>query len=105
MSNASDTTAAPPAVKEIDRCPWPRNEELYIRYHDEEWGTPVHDDRKHFEFLVLESAQAGLSWETVLYAHLQAVGIVNDHLVSCFRYAELVPASKRKLDGTRNQAK
>lgn len=215
MSNASDTTAAPPAVKEIDRCPWPRNDELYIRYHDEEWGTPVHDDRKHFEFLVLESAQAGLSWETVLkkrenyrvaydgfdpvkvarydkrkvqrllsnagiirnrlkieasinnakcflavreefgsfdrylwgfvdnlpvvnkwrdlseippkaelsdrvsrdmisrgfkfvgstiiYAHLQAVGIVNDHLVSCFRYAELVPASKRKHDGTRTK--
>jgi DNA-3-methyladenine glycosylase I len=49
----------------ITRCEWPKNE-LAIRYHDEEWGVPVHDDRKHFEFLTLESAQAGLSWDTVL---------------------------------------
>ena len=47
------------------RCPWARNE-LAIRYHDEEWGVPVHDDRRLFEFLVLEGAQAGLSWDTVL---------------------------------------
>lgn len=50
----------------MERCGWCTSEELYIRYHDEEWGVPVHDDRKHFEFLVLESAQAGLSWLTVL---------------------------------------
>ncbi|SMC64851.1 DNA-3-methyladenine glycosylase I [Papillibacter cinnamivorans] len=50
----------------MNRCPWCLNGELYIRYHDEEWGIPVHDDRKHFEFLVLEAAQAGLSWLTVL---------------------------------------
>ena len=185
------------------RCPWGEGAELYRRYHDEEWGVPVHEDRKHFEFLVLESAQAGLSWSTILkkrenyrrayrgfdpavvarfgardrkrlmkdagivrnrlkidssinnaerfleiqgqfgsfdaylwgfvggrplvnrwkdlseipantelsdaiskdlkargfrfvgstivYAHLQAVGVVNDHLTSCFRYAELAP--------------
>ena len=48
------------------RCPWCEGTELYRRYHDEEWGVPVHDDRKHFEFLVLESAQAGLSWSTIL---------------------------------------
>lgn len=48
------------------RCPWCGNDPLYIKYHDEEWGVPVHDDRKHFEFLVLESAQAGLSWITIL---------------------------------------
>jgi len=48
------------------RCPWCGNDELYVKYHDEEWGVPVHDDRKHFEFLVLESAQAGLSWITIL---------------------------------------
>lgn len=47
------------------RCDWPKNE-LAVRYHDEEWGVPVHDDRKHFEFLMLECAQAGLSWDTVL---------------------------------------
>lgn len=50
----------------MNRCPWCGNDELYVKYHDEEWGIPVHDDRKHFEFLVLESAQAGLSWITVL---------------------------------------
>ncbi len=48
------------------RCPWCLGFEDYIRYHDEEWGVPVHDDRKHFEFLVLEGAQAGLSWSTIL---------------------------------------
>ena len=47
-------------------CPWCGTDELYIKYHDEEWGVPVHNDKKHFEFLVLESAQAGLSWLTVL---------------------------------------
>lgn len=47
------------------RCPWARNE-LAIRYHDEEWGVPVHDDRRFFEFLILEGAQAGLSWDTIL---------------------------------------
>jgi DNA-3-methyladenine glycosylase I len=47
------------------RCPWAQSD-LSIRYHDEEWGVPVHDDRVLFEFLVLEGAQAGLSWETIL---------------------------------------
>jgi len=48
------------------RCSWP-SDELSIRYHDEEWGVPVHDDRKLFEFLILEGAQAGLSWDTILH--------------------------------------
>ena len=49
------------------RCRWvPESDELYERYHDQEWGVPVHDDGIMFEFLVLESAQAGLSWRTVL---------------------------------------
>lgn len=48
------------------RCPWCLSTETYRRYHDEEWGNPVHDDRIHFEFLILEGAQAGLSWLTVL---------------------------------------
>ncbi|MEP1034083.1 DNA-3-methyladenine glycosylase I [Ekhidna sp.] len=49
------------------RCTWSANSfEEYVRYHDEEWGVPVHDDKTHFEFLVLESAQAGLSWATIL---------------------------------------
>ena len=53
-------------VEERTRCSWSTSDPLYIRYHDEEWGVPVHDDRKIFEFLVLEGAQAGLSWLTVL---------------------------------------
>jgi DNA-3-methyladenine glycosylase I len=47
------------------RCGWARND-LAIRYHDEEWGVPVHDDRRWFEFITLEGAQAGLSWDTIL---------------------------------------
>lgn len=54
-------------MDKINRCAWvPENNPLYQKYHDEEWGVPVHDDRTHFEFLILEGAQAGLSWETVL---------------------------------------
>ena len=49
-----------------ERCPWCEKDELYRNYHDQEWGLPVLDDRKQFEFLVLESAQAGLSWYTIL---------------------------------------
>ena len=52
--------------QEIKRCHWPGKDELYIKYHDEEWGKEIHDDKKLFEFLVLESAQAGLSWITIL---------------------------------------
>ncbi len=50
----------------MNRCPWSEGKEIYKKYHDEEWGVPVFDDKKQFEFLVLESAQAGLSWLTVL---------------------------------------
>ena len=51
---------------DIVRCQWASGDELTIRYHDEEWGVPVHDDRTLFEFLILEGAQAGLSWNTIL---------------------------------------
>jgi DNA-3-methyladenine glycosylase I len=135
----------------VPRCPWARRP-LDILYHDQEWGVPRHDDRVLFEFLILEGAQAGLSWSTILekrrnyrrafdrfdayiwrfvggrpvrnawkthrqipaqtpgsesmsrdlltrgfkfvgpticYAFMQAVGMVNDHLVTCFRYREI----------------
>ena len=49
------------------RCPWPGDDPLMLAYHDLEWGAPVHDDRIHFEFLILEGAQAGLSWRTILH--------------------------------------
>ncbi|MCD8553429.1 DNA-3-methyladenine glycosylase I [Seleniivibrio sp.] len=48
------------------RCGWCKGKDFYEKYHDEEWGVPVRDDRTHFEFLILEGAQAGLSWETIL---------------------------------------
>ena len=48
------------------RCAWAGTDPLYVAYHDEEWGVPVHDDRRLFEFLILEGAQAGLSWSTIL---------------------------------------
>lgn len=48
------------------RCPWAGDKDYMIEYHDQEWGRPVHDDQKHFEFLILEGAQAGLSWDTIL---------------------------------------
>ena len=48
------------------RCTWAKNNALMIEYHDKEWGVPVHDDEKLFEFLILEGAQAGLSWQTIL---------------------------------------
>ncbi len=50
----------------INRCSWCGDDPLYVQYHDEEWGVPVHDDATLFEFLVLEGAQAGLSWLTIL---------------------------------------
>jgi DNA-3-methyladenine glycosylase I len=50
----------------VVRCPWCGTDPLYVSYHDTEWGVPVHEDRKHFEFLILEGAQAGLSWITIL---------------------------------------
>ncbi len=147
----------------LKRCPWAKNA-LNTPYHDEEWGVPLHDDGRLFEFLILEGAQAGLSWDTILrkrehfrevfdgfdaekvarygrkktrrlltdpgiirnrlkitaaitaqtaesdamskdlkrrgfafvgsticYAFMQAVGMVNDHVVDCFRYPQLTP--------------
>jgi DNA-3-methyladenine glycosylase I len=53
------------AAAELFRCPWAKGD-AYIQYHDVEWGVPVHDDRMLFEFLILEGAQAGLSWSTIL---------------------------------------
>jgi DNA-3-methyladenine glycosylase I len=55
-----------PHADDKPRCAWATADPLYVRYHDEEWGVPVHDDRKLFELLILEGAQAGLSWITIL---------------------------------------
>ncbi|HEX4884492.1 MAG TPA: DNA-3-methyladenine glycosylase I, partial [Casimicrobiaceae bacterium] len=62
--------AAPPSraapAPASARCGWAEGSDAYRAYHDDEWGTPVHDDRVFFEFLVLEGAQAGLAWSTIL---------------------------------------
>src|SRR5690348_12208215 len=60
-----DLSVASGSMMAKTRCAWAEREEMWD-YHDREWGVPVHDDRKHFEFLVLEGAQAGLSWSTIL---------------------------------------
>ena len=74
------------------RCPWARNP-LTIEYHDKEWGVPVHDDRRLFEFLLLEGAQAGLSWNTILSKREN------------FRraFANFEPAAVARFDGPRVQ--
>jgi DNA-3-methyladenine glycosylase I len=53
-------------MSDMSRCHWAGSDPLYVAYHDQEWGVPVHDDRLLFEFLILEGAQAGLSWSTIL---------------------------------------
>lgn len=68
MSTLPDGTAPPKGktAAPLKRCGWCEGSDLYMQYHDTEWGTPSFDDQRHFEFLVLESAQAGLSWITIL---------------------------------------
>jgi DNA-3-methyladenine glycosylase I len=75
------------------RCGWAKGSEAYLRYHDEEWGRPVHDDRRFFEMLVLEGAQAGLSWSTIL------------HKRPAYRaaFAEFDPAKVARFDARRRQ--
>lgn len=80
-------------MKEIQRCPWaPSSKPFYTDYHDHEWGIPVHDDQKLFEFLLLEGAQAGLSWETILKrreGYKKAFKQFDPHLVANMKDSEL----------------
>jgi DNA-3-methyladenine glycosylase I len=83
------TQSAPPAVQ---RCPWAEGSALERDYHDTEWGVPLHDDRRLFEFLVLEGAQAGLSWSTILRkreAYREAFQRFDPHLVARFGVQDL----------------
>ncbi len=77
----------------IQRCPWlDLDKPDYVAYHDREWGVPVHNDRKHFEFLTLESAQAGLSWYTVLRKranYRKAFAEFDPAKVACFNAAKV----------------
>lgn len=92
----------------MKRCSWCEANALLRSYHDEEWGVPLHDDRKQFEYLMMEVMQCGLSWNLMLkkretsrdlkeqgfsylgtvtvYSHLQACVVINDHDEDCFRY-------------------
>ena len=70
-----------------NRCGWVGPDPIYIKYHDEEWGVPVHDDRKLFEFIILEGAQAGLSWLTILkkrQGYKRAFADFDPEKVACF---------------------
>lgn len=71
----------------ISRCAWPGDDPLYIEYHDQEWGVPLHDDHTHFEFLVLDGAQAGLSWITILrkrQAYREAFDYFDPQIVAAY---------------------
>lgn len=78
--------------KELKRCAWCGTDPLYMKYHDEEWGKPVHDDKILFEFLILESAQAGLSWITILRrrdGYRKAFAGFDVHKVAAFTEADV----------------
>lgn len=101
---------------EVRRCPWCEKEEVYINYHDKEWGVPVHDDRKHFEFLILEAAQAGLSWLTILrkrenyrlaYSHFdpQKVAGYDKKEVEILLKNEGIVRNRRKIEASINNAR
>jgi len=104
-------------MKKINRCAWvPEGNTLYEKYHDEEWGVPVWDDKKMFEFLVLESAQAGLSWITVLKkreAYRKAFANFDPKKVSRFTSVDVERCMKNeglirnrmKIEATVNNAK
>jgi DNA-3-methyladenine glycosylase I len=77
----------------LDHCPWPSNDPLMIAYHDNEWGIPLHDDQKLFEFMVLDCFQAGLSWRTVLHKR-ENFRIAFDN----FDYRKIAGYNQEKID-------
>jgi DNA-3-methyladenine glycosylase I len=95
------------ASRDIKRCDWAGTDPLYIEYHDTEWGVPLHDDRRLFEMLVLEGAQAGLSWITILRkrpAYREAFADFDPHLVADYD-GRTVRALLRNRGIIRNRAK
>jgi DNA-3-methyladenine glycosylase I len=102
--------------KDNRRCGWCKSDPLYVRYHDEEWGNEVTDDLKMFEFLVLESAQAGLSWITILrrrdayrqaFANYDAVKVaaMNEQDVECLMQDSGIIRNRRKVAATITNAR
>ncbi|WP_214698776.1 MULTISPECIES: DNA-3-methyladenine glycosylase I [unclassified Exiguobacterium] len=103
-------------LERIFRCPWCGTDPLYVSYHDKEWGKPIHDDTKHFECLTLESAQAGLSWITILrkrenyrlaYANfeVQRVASFTDEDVKRLLSDNGIVRNRRKIEASINNAK
>ena len=88
-----------PTLKSIFRCPWCLSSELMIKYHDEEWGVPLHDDRKLFEFMVLDTFQAGLSWNTILNKRENFRNVFND-----FQPDKIARYPDKRIQGLLNDA-
>ena len=80
-------------MKEKNRCTWPGSDPLMIEYHDNEWGNPVHNDRKHYEFLLLDGFQAGLSWQTILRKRKNFKKAFDN-----FDYKKIAKYDKRKIN-------
>ncbi|MCK4657237.1 MAG: DNA-3-methyladenine glycosylase I, partial [candidate division Zixibacteria bacterium] len=80
-------------MKTKSRCGWTTDNELMIEYHDTEWGVPVHDDRKLFEFMVLDAFQAGLSWSIVLKKRENFRKAFSD-----FGYTKIAKYNQKKID-------
>ena len=85
--------------REVTRCKWPKDDALYIAYHDKEWGVPVYEDLKIFEFLLLETFQAGLSWITILRRRENFREAFDD-----FDYQKIANYSDEKLEYLRQDA-
>ena len=104
-------------MKEVIRCSWvPLDDPLYVAYHDIEWGTPVYDDQTLFEYIVLESAQAGLSWKTILHkreGYRKAFKNFDPHKVSRYTSNDVtrlmkdasIVRNKRKIEATIQNAR
>jgi DNA-3-methyladenine glycosylase I len=99
-----------------NRCDWCTGDPLYIRYHDEEWGVPVYDDRLIFEFLILEGAQAGLSWFTILkkrenyrlafdYFDPQQVAQYDENMIGQLLLNSGLVRNRRKIEATVSNAR
>lgn len=100
----------------MERCPWCGSDPLYVAYHDEEWGVPCRDEARHFEFLLLETQQAGLSWLTILRkreAYRRAFAGFDPEAVARFGDADLdrllldpgIVRNRRKLEGAVRNAR
>lgn len=85
--------------KKINRCSWCNSNPLMIEYHDNEWGVPVHDDRKHFEFILLDGFQAGLSWNTIVNKRDNFRKSFDD-----FDYEKIAGYNSKKIDRLMNDA-